>query len=138
MWRFILLPVTVFVVANLGADARLYQSVFLEEIAQDYVRTARAKGVSNFRLLFIHVLKNGAIALITLVVAQLPLLIMGTLVVEAFFGIPGLGGMVVSAIRTQDLSTVQACVVLGCILYLFGLLMTDICYAIADPRIRLS
>ncbi len=136
--RFLMLPVTVMAVIYLGSDVRLYRSIFLEEIAQDYVRTAQAKGVSGRGVLFKHVLKNGAISLITLVVAHLPLLIMGSLLIENFFGIPGLGGLVVNAIQKQDFAIVRAAVFIGSLLYLFGLLLTDICYAVADPRIRLS
>lgn len=136
--RFLPLPVLIMVLANLGSDTRMYRAIFIEEISQDYVRTARAKGVSNARLLLTHVLKNGMIALITLVVAYLPFLIMGTILVENFFAIPGLGNVLVSALQTQDYATVMASVFLGSILYQIGLIATDICYAIADPRIRLS
>lgn len=136
--KFILLPVALMAVMGLGGDVRLFRAIFLEEIAQDYVRTAQAKGVSNARLLFVHVLKNGMIALITLIVAQLPLLVMGSLLVENFFGIPGLGNTLVLAIRQGDHATVFASVYLGAILYLAGLILTDICYALVDPRIRLS
>ena len=136
--QFLLLPVTLMVVAGLGADVRLYRSIFLEEIAQDYVRTARAKGVANFRLLFVHVLKNGAISLITLVVATLPLLVLGSIVIENFFGIPGLGSQLSDAIRTGDFAVIRASVWCGSLLYMAGLLLTDFCYAAADPRIRLS
>ena len=136
--RFLVLPVAVMAIIYLGADVRLYRSIFLEEIAQDYVRTARAKGVGARGVLFKHVLKNGAIALITLIVAYLPLLIMGSLLIENFFGIPGLGGLVVNAIQKQDFAIVRAAVFVGSLLYLFGLMLTDICYAIADPRIRLK
>jgi len=123
---------------HLGYDVRLYRAVFLEEIAQDYVRTARAKGVPNARLLMVHVLKNGMISLITLVVAHLPLLILGSLLVESFFGIPGLGNLLVSAIGTGDLAVIRATTFLTSILYIIGLTLTDICYAMVDPRIRLS
>jgi peptide/nickel transport system permease protein len=136
--RFLLLPVALMAVMGLGSDVRLYRAIFLEEIGQDYVRTARAKGVSNTRLLFTHVLKNGMIALITLVVAHLPLLVMGSLLVENFFGIPGLGNILFLAIQSGDFATVFASVYLGSILYLIGLMLTDICYALVDPRIRLS
>lgn len=136
--KFLLLPVTLMVVMGLGGDVRLYRAIFLEEIGSDYVRTAQAKGVSNAGLLFVHVLKNGLIALITLVVAHLPLLVMGSLLIENFFGIPGLGNLLVGAIQTSDFATVRASVYLGSILYLIGLALTDICYALADPRIRLS
>jgi peptide/nickel transport system permease protein len=136
--RFLALPVMVMAIIYLGADVRIYRSVFLEEISQDYVRTAQAKGLSPQAVLFKHVLKNGAISLITLVVAYLPLLIMGSLLIENFFGIPGLGGLVVNAIQKQDFAIVRAAVFVGSLLYLLGLMLTDICYAIADPRIRLQ
>ncbi|MDB6172498.1 MAG: Binding-protein-dependent transport system inner rane component [Chthoniobacteraceae bacterium] len=136
--KFLLLPVSLIVVMGLGSDVRLYRAIFLEEIGQDYVRTAQAKGVSSTRLLLVHVLKNGMIALITLVVAHLPLLVMGSLLIENFFGIPGLGNLLVSAIQTSDFATVRASVYLGSILYLIGLAATDVCYALVDPRIRLS
>lgn len=136
--RFLVLPVVLIVIMHLGHDTRLYRAVFLEEIGQDYVRTAQAKGVSNVRLLLVHVLKNGMIPLITLVVAQLPLLILGSLLVESFFGIPGLGNLLVSAIQTSDLAVVRATTFLTSILYIIGLTATDVCYALADPRIRLS
>jgi peptide/nickel transport system permease protein len=136
--RYLLLPVCLMVLMHLGGDVRLYRAVFLEEISQDYVRTAQAKGVSHVRLLFVHVLKNGMISLITLVVAHLPLLVMGSLLLENFFGIPGLGNTLVLAIQESDFATVFASVYLGSILYLAGLLLTDICYALVDPRIRLS
>ncbi|MES2568719.1 MAG: ABC transporter permease [Verrucomicrobiota bacterium] len=136
--KFLLLPVALMVVMGLGSDVRLYRAIFLEEITHDYVRTAQAKGVSNSRLLLVHVLKNGMIALITLVVAHLPLLVMGSLLIENFFGIPGLGNLLVTAIQTSDFATVRASVYLGSILYLIGLAATDLCYALVDPRIRLS
>jgi peptide/nickel transport system permease protein len=137
-WKFVVLPVLLMVVMYLGHDVRLYRTIFLEEITQDYVRTALAKGVPQSRVLFIHVLKNGLISLITLVVAHLPFLIMGSLLVENFFGIPGLGNALVHAIQTGDAAMVNALVYLGALLYLGGLILTDICYALADPRIRLS
>src|SRR5207248_1915266 len=108
--RFLLLPVGIFCVINLGDETRIYRTVFLEEIAQDYVRTARAKGVSNTRLLFTHVLKNGLISLITLVVAHLPLLVLGSLLTENFFGIPGLGNLLASALQSGDFAVVRASV----------------------------
>jgi len=136
--RFLLLPVAIFILINLGSDARLYRAVFLEEISQDYVRTAFAKGVTGPRVLAIHVFKNGLIAIITLVVAELPKLILGSLLIESLFGIPGLGSVLVQAIQTGDQPVVMASVFLGSVLYLLSLILTDICYALADPRIRLS
>lgn len=134
--KYLLLPVVIYVFASLGSDVRLYRAIFLEEIHQDYVRTAHAKGASSVRVLFVHVLKNGMISLITLVVASLPFLIMGSLVMENFFGIPGLGNLTINAIRTSDYAVVRAAVYLGSLFYLFGLLLTDLCYAAVDPRIR--
>ena len=136
--KFLVMPVLLMIVMRLGAEVRLYRAIFLEEIAQDYIRTARAKGVSNQRLLLTHVLKNGLIALITLLVAQLPMLILGSLLIESFFGIPGLGGMLFNAFQQGDLAVVQAMVFLSSLLYIVGLTLTDILYAAADPRIRLS
>jgi peptide/nickel transport system permease protein len=136
--RFLLLPVAMFCLIGLGGDTRLYRAIFLEEIGNDYVRTARAKGVTNETLLFRHVLKNGLIAMITMVVAYLPMLILGSLLLENFFGIPGLGNLVASALQSHDLPVLKASVFLGALLFQIGLIATDICYAIADPRIRFS
>lgn len=136
--RFLILPVGLVIVFHLGHDTRLYRAIFLEEIGQDYVRTARAKGLSNARVLLVHVLKNGMIALITLVVTLLPLVILGSILVESFFGIPGLGNLLVNAIQTGDRAVIAATTLLTSILYIIGLTLTDICYALVDPRIRLS
>ena len=136
--RFLLLPIAIFILINLGSDARLYRAIFLEEIGQDYVRTAFAKGLPASRVLAVHVFKNGLIAIITLVVAELPKLILGSLLIESLFGIPGLGSVLVQAIQTGDQPVVMASVFLGSVLYLMSLIVTDICYALADPRIRLS
>lgn len=136
--KFVALPIIVMAIMNLGYDARLYRAVFIEEIGQDYVRTATAKGVSHGGVLGFHVLKNGLIALITLTVAHLPKLIMGSLLIENFFGIPGLGNVLVMAIQTGDQPVVMASVYLGSLLYIGSLILTDVAYAIADPRIRLS
>ena len=102
------------------------------------MRTALAKGLSGSRVLTVHVFKNGLIALITLVVAQLPKLVLGSLLIESLFGIPGLGSVLVQAIQTGDQPVIMASVFIGSVLYLVSLILTDICYALADPRIRLS
>lgn len=136
--RFVVLPIAILAVINLGYDGRMFRAVFLEEISQDYVRTAQAKGVSNIRVLRIHVLKNGLIAIITLTVGQLPKIIMGSLLIESFFSIPGIGAVLVQGIQQGDQPVVMASVFLGGLLYLFAYILTDILYAYADPRIRLS
>ena len=136
--RFIALPVAIMVLSGLGGDVRIYRTIFLEEIRADYVRTAHAKGAAPLRVLLVHVLKNGMISLITLVVASLPFLIMGTLVLESFFGVPGVGNLMKIGIDSADFAVIRAIVYLGSLLFLLGLLLTDICYAAVDPRIRLQ
>ncbi|MGO9443636.1 MAG: ABC transporter permease [Thiobacillaceae bacterium] len=136
--KFILLPVLVSVASGLGSGARWYRTIFLEEISRDYVRTARAKGLSEMQVLFRHVLRNGLIPILTGAVVVLPLLFTGSLVTESFFGIPGLGSYTIDAIRSQDFAIVQAMVFLGSVLYIFGLLLTDLSYTLVDPRVRLS
>jgi peptide/nickel transport system permease protein len=135
--RFILLPVLVGVAAGIGSGTRWYRTIFLEEIGKDYVRTARAKGLSELRVLFRHVLKNGMIPILTGAVVVLPLLFMGSLVTESFFGIPGLGSYTIDAIQAQDFAVVRAMVFLGSFLYIVGLILTAISYSWVDPRVRL-
>ena len=126
------------VVAGIGANTRWYRTIFLEEVSRDYVRTARAKGLSELRVLFRHVLKNAMIPVLTGVVVVIPLLFMGSLLVESFFGIPGLGSYTIDAINAQDFSVVRAMVFIGSLLYIVGLLLTDISYTLVDPRVRLE
>ena len=137
-WRFVVLPVAIGVLAGVGASTRLYRTLFLEEIGKDYVRTARAKGLSETRVLFRHVLHNGLIPVLTGVVVAIPSLFIGSLVMESFFGIPGLGSYTIEAIRNQDFLVVRAMVFLGAVLYIVGLILTDFSYTLADPRVRLQ
>ena len=137
-WKFLLLPVLIGVVAGIGQGARWYRTLFIEEANQDYVRTARAKGCSEIAILFKHILPNAMIPILTGVVVLVPILFMGSLVMESFFGIPGLGNYMLEAIRAQDFAIVRAMVFIGSILYIIGLLLTDISYTVADPRIRLN
>jgi peptide/nickel transport system permease protein len=137
-WRFLILPVLIAVVAAFGSDVRRYRTFFLEEMGKDYVRTARAKGLSELRVLFRHVLKNAMIPILTGVVVILPLLFIGSLVLESFFAVPGLGSYTIDAIRSQDFAIVRAMVFLGSLLYVVGLLLTDLSYTLVDPRVRLS
>jgi len=137
-WKFLVLPVIVGVIGGIGSSTRLYRTLFLEEAAKDYVRTARAKGLSERLVLFRHILGNALIPILTGVVVVLPLLFMGSLLTEAFFGIPGLGSYTLDAINNQDFAIVRAMVFLGSVLYILGLLLTDISYTLVDPRVRLS
>jgi peptide/nickel transport system permease protein len=137
-FKFLILPVVIGVVSGIGSGVRWYRTLFLEEVGKDYVRTARAKGLTETRTLFKHVLPNAMIPILTGVVVVLPLLFMGSLIMESFFGIPGLGSYTIDAINSQDFAMVRAMVFLGSILYVLGLLLTDISYTLVDPRVRLS
>ncbi|NMG43996.1 ABC transporter permease subunit [Aromatoleum toluvorans] len=137
-WRFLVLPVAISVIAGVGSNARWYRTIFLEEVSRDYVRTARAKGLSERVVLFRHVLKNAMIPILTGVVVVIPLLFMGSLLVESFFGIPGLGSYTIDAINAQDFAVVRAMVFIGSVLYIVGLILTDISYTLVDPRVRLE
>lgn len=134
--RFLILPVLIGVISRLGPEARFYRSLFLEEANKDYIRTARAKGLSEYVILFKHLLRNAMLPILTGAVSAIPLLFMGSLIAESFFGIPGLGSYTIEAINSQDLSIVRAMVFLGAALYIVGLLLADISYTIADPRVR--
>ncbi len=136
--KFIVLPVAVAVLYGIGSGSRWYRTLFLEEAGKDYVRTARAKGLGERVVLLRHILKNALIPILTGVVVLLPLLFMGSLVLESFFGIPGLGSYTIDAIRAQDFAIVRSMVFLGSVLYIIGLLLTDISYTLVDPRVRLS
>lgn len=136
--KFLILPVLIGVFAGLGAGTRWYRSIFLEEINRDYVRTARAKGLSEINVLFKHILRNGMLPILTGVVVVIPSLFMGSLIMESFFGIPGLGSYTIDAINAQDFAIVKAMVFFGAVLYIIGLILTDISYTIFDPRVRLS
>jgi peptide/nickel transport system permease protein len=136
--KFLILPVIIGVISGIGSGTRWYRTLFLEEIGKDYVRTARAKGLSESIVLFRHVLKNAMIPILTGVVVVLPLLFMGSLITESFFGIPGLGSYTIDAINMQDFAIVRSMVFLGSVLYIIGLLLTDISYTLVDPRVRLS
>ena len=137
-FKFIILPVLIGVFAGIGAGVRWYRSIFLEQINQDYVRTARAKGLSELKVLFGHVLRNGMLPILTGVVVVIPTLFMGSLIMESFFGIPGLGSYTIDAINSQDFAIVKAMVFLGAVLYIIGLILTDISYTLFDPRVKLS
>ena len=135
---FLLLPVVVSVAAGLGSGTRWYRAIFVEEIGRDYVRAARARGLGETAVLFRHVLANGMIPILTGVVVVIPLLFMGSLLVESFFAIPGLGSYTIDAIFLQDFSILRCMVFLGSALYILGLLLTDLCYVLVDPRVRLQ
>lgn len=135
---YLALPTIIYVSVALGGELRFYRTVMLDEINQDYIRTARAKGLNDRVVMFKHVLKNAMIPIITSVVIEIPFLITGAIFLEAFFGIPGMGSMMVDALNTSDFPVVKAITVVLSILYILFNLLTDILYAVVDPRIKLG
>jgi peptide/nickel transport system permease protein len=136
--RFLALPVLIGLVVGFGPDVRLFRTVFLEEMNRDYVRTARAKGAGDARVMLAHVLRNALIPILTNVVMAIPFLFTGALLLESFFGIPGLGSLTVDALNGNDFATLRTMVYLGALAFIVGQLLTEVSYAIADPRVRLS
>lgn len=136
--RFVALPVLVGIVSSLGGGVRFYRTVLLEEVNREYVRTARAKGVPELRVLFRHVLKNGLLPILTNLVMQIPFLFLGSLLLENFFGIPGLGSMTFDAISENDFATLRAMVFVGAVIFVIGQMLTDVAYCLVDPRVRLD
>lgn len=135
---FIALPAIIFVLLSLGPDVRFFRTVILDEIYQDYVRTARAKGLSEVVILLKHVLRNALIPIITYVVIQIPSLILGALLLENFFSIPGLGGITLNALNSSDFPVIKAMAILSSVLYIVLSLVTDVLYTLADPRVKLK
>jgi peptide/nickel transport system permease protein len=137
-WSFAWLPILILVLLTVGTDLLFYRTVFLEEMHQDYVRTARSKGLSNRKVLLKHVLRNSLVPIITLVILEIPLLLTGTLLIESFFGIPGLGGLIYQSIENSDFPVIKAVTVMTAILYMVFQLFSDLLYAWVDPKIRLN
>jgi len=136
--KFLALPVALSLLSRLGGEARLYRAMLLEEVGKDYVRTARAKGLSEPVVLMRHVLRNALIPIITSAGAYLPYVFLGSLVFESFFGIPGLGAFVIEAITGQDFAIVRTMVFLGALLYIASNALIDVIYTWVDPRVRLT
>jgi peptide/nickel transport system permease protein len=136
-WTYLLLPVVIGIISGLGGDLRFYRTIMLDEFNKDYVRTAFAKGLGPVGVLFKHVLPNAMIPIVTNTVVALPFLYTGSLLLESFFGIPGLGGLSVNAINSADVDVVRGVVLVGAILYMAASLVSDLCYALVDPRVKL-
>ena len=136
--KFLVLPIGLSLIARLGGEARLYRAMFLEEIGKDYVRTARAKGLSESIVMYRHVLRNALIPIITSAGSYLPYVFLGSLVFESFFGLPGLGAYVIEAIGKQDFAVVRSMVFVGSLLYIATFALIDVAYTWVDPRVRLS
>lgn len=135
---YLALPVLIWVVASLGSSVRFYRAVFIEEIQREYVITARAKGLAWPRILLRHVLPNAMIPILTQLVIELPMLFTGSLLLENFFGIPGLGNMSINAINASDLPVIKAITFLGALIYIGANILGDVLYAVVDPRVRVG
>lgn len=138
VWISVVLPAMIGVAAGLGGSLRFYRTIMLDEMRCDYVRTALAKGLSTRTVLFKHVLKNAMIPIVTNVVLSIPYLVLGSLLLERFFGIPGLGDMMIQAINARDFFVLNAITFMMSLLIIVFTLLTDICYAWVDPRVSLS
>ena len=137
-WRYLVLPCLIGVISGLGTGIRFYRTIMLDEMYRDYVRTAFAKGVSRTGVLFKHVLKNAMIPILTSVVMAIPFLYTGSLLLESFFGIPGLGNLAINGILNSDVDVIRAVVLVGAVIYVIANLITDICYTLVDPRVKLT
>ena len=132
------MPMLLYVAVSLGYDVRFYRTAIIEEVTQDYVRTARAKGLSEFKIFFKHVLKNSMVPILTNVVIEIPLLILGAFLLESFFGIPGLGSITIDAVHNSDFPVIKAMTTINAMLFILGNLATDILYTFVDPRVSLN
>ncbi len=136
--RYLILPWIIWIALSVGVDVRFFRTVFLEELGQDYVRTAYAKGASTKIVMLKHVLPNALIPIITRLVISVPFLLMGSLLLENFFSIPGIGNLAVESFNNADWPVIKAVTFLGSVLYIMGNLVSDILYALVDPRIKLQ
>lgn len=137
-WEYLYLPWIILFVLSLGPNILIYRTVIMDEVFQDYVRTARAKGVTEKLIFSKHVLKNAMIPIITVVVIEMPFLITGSVLIENFFGIPGLGGTLIKALNDSDFPTIKAFTVISALAYMVFNLLADVLYSIVDPRVKLG
>lgn len=135
---YVLLPIVLSVIIEIGPEVRYYRTAIMDEIFQDYVRTARSKGLSERVILFKHVLKNAMIPILTSLIMQIPFLVLGGILIESFFSIPGLGGLTIKAINTSDFPVIKAMTILSAIAFMVFNLITDIMYTVVDPRLKLK
>jgi len=136
--HYCLLPVLISVIVAMGYDTRFYRAVMVEETGKDYIKTALAKGVTKRKVMFVHMLKNAMIPIITRVVTTLPFLITGSIVLEMYFGIPGMGRALILAVNAKDFPVIQAFTAIVAALFILTNILIDVLYALVDPRIRLS
>lgn len=136
--HYCLLPVLISVIVAMGYDTRFYRAVMVEESSRDYILTALAKGATKRKVMFVHMLKNAMIPIITRIMITLPFLIMGSILLEMYFTIPGMGLRLITAIKAHDFPVVQAFTAIFAALFILTNILTDVLYALVDPRVRLS
>lgn len=136
--HFCLLPVLIGVIVAVGFDTRYYRAVMVEETGRDYIATAKAKGATKTKIMFVHMLKNAMIPIITRVMITLPFLIEGSIVLESYFNIPGMGKTMIEAINHKDFPVIQTFTAIFAAIFIASNIMTDVLYALVDPRVRLS
>lgn len=135
---YVALPAILYMLVSLGYEVRFYRTAILEEVSQDYVRTARAKGLTDKVIFLKHVLKNSMVPIITNLIIELPFLILGAFLLESFFGIPGLGGITINAVHNSDFPVIKAMTIMTSFLYIAFSLLTDVLYTLVDPRVSLK
>ncbi len=135
---YCLLPVLISAFVAVGYDTRFYRAVMVEESGRDYITTAKAKGATKRKVMFVHMLKNAMIPIITRIMTTLPFLIMGSLLLEVYFNIPGMGRVLYKAIQEQDFPVIQSFVTIFAAIFILSNILTDVLYALVDPRVRLS
>ncbi|MCC5786104.1 MAG: ABC transporter permease [Phycisphaerales bacterium] len=137
-FRYCALPVMIGVIVAIGYDTRFYRAVMVEETNRDYITTAKAKGVGRTKIMFVHMLKNALIPIITRIMITLPFVITGSILVEYYFNIPGMGRTLIEAIRGKDFPVVQTFTALFAAVFIISIILTDVLYALVDPRVRLK
>lgn len=138
LFRYSALPILIGLVVSIAPDLRLFRTFFLDEINQDYVRTARSKGLSEPRILWVHVLRNAAIPIVTYVMSNLPSLLIGEFLIERFFSIPGIGREVILAVERSDFPVIKAITVYVAAATMIFNLLADLLYQAIDPRVQLK
>ena len=136
--RFCMLPVLISTIVAMGYDTRFYRSVMVEETTKDYIRTARAKGISERQVMFKHMLKNAMVSIVTRIMITLPFLVVGSILLEMYFNIPGMGKVLINAINNRDFPVIQGFTAVFAVIFIVSNILTDVLYGVVDPRVRLS
>ena len=138
LFKYATLPILILLAVSIAPSLRLYRTFILDEVGQDYVRTARAQGVSERRIMWVHVLRNAAIPIITYVMANLPAVLIGSFLIERFFSIPGIGREVILAVERSDFPVIKAITVYVAAATMLFNLLADLLYQAVDPRVQLK